>query len=175
MMPQARTTWLAFVGQCQQWLTQQQQQLEATYQLAGCQWEIQQDTGTITYWRERRAVAVARVVMLGSYHIPKSTWMWAWANPSVNTTYALPEQQMMAISKVLAMRQLVAPVIAVAQTPVLWRDQQHDQANAGRVAVARLVSVAAYQIRGDGVHFFRTRHGIGAAALQHVYRPVDAG
>ena len=174
-MPQARTTWLAFVGQCQQWLTHQQRSLESTYHLAGCQWEMQQDTGTITYWRQRRTVAVARLVMLGSYHVAKATWMWAWANPSVNTAYALPEQQMTAISKVLAMHQLAAPVIAVPHTPVLWRDQQRDHADVGRVAVARLVSVATYQSRGDGVHFFRTRHGIGAAALQHVYRPVDAG
>lgn len=49
-----------------------------------CEWAVRQDTGLITFTdRKRGMVANAPVQFIGTFNTEDSSWLWAWANPSL--------------------------------------------------------------------------------------------
>jgi hypothetical protein len=159
---------------CEEWLYGQQQQIEEAYQISQCQWELSLSHGRITYFQQRQVVAEAQIVMLGSYHLRKGTWVWAWANPSFAACHTITPAQVSGLTRAMGWGWLATSVVPVFQRPALWRDQvtSPSQDHINRTAVARLVSMAAYQVGGSGVHFARQRDVLACTALTHVYRPV---
>lgn len=173
-MSQANKVGQQVFQRCEEWLRGQQQQLEQAYQISHCAWELSLPHGRITYFKGQQVVAQAQVVVLGSYHLRKGTWMWPWANPSCDQQHIITAEQVSGLTRAMGWSWLTTSVVPVFQRPVLWQDQvarpSHDHIN--RTAVARIVSMAAYQVGGAGVHFARQREVLVCTALTQVYRPV---
>lgn len=173
-MSQANIIGQQVFQRCEAWLYAQQQALEQTYQISRCAWELSLLDGHITYFRGQQVVAQAQIVVLGSYHLRKGTWMWAWANPSCQQPHTITPEQMSGLTRAMGWGWLTTSVVPVFQRPALWQDQgarpSHDHIN--RTAVARIVSMATYQVGGNGVHFARQRDVLVCTALTQVYRPV---
>jgi hypothetical protein len=47
-------------------------------------WDLDQDTGKLTFSFEDGFRAVAPAQIIGSYNTEDRTWLWAWDNPSVD-------------------------------------------------------------------------------------------
>ncbi len=173
-MSQANIIGQQVFQRCEAWLYAQQQRLEQTYELSRCEWEISLPQGRITYFQRQQVVAQAQMVVLGSYHLRKGTWVWAWANPSCDPQHIITPEQVSGLTRAMGWGWLTTAVVPVFQRPDLWQDQvlrpNHDHIN--RTAVARIVSMAAYQVGGSGVHFARQRDVLVCTALTQVYRPV---
>lgn len=174
-MSQADNIVYAVFHQCQIWLRGQQRGLERAYRISRCQWEMSFSHGHITYSHQQQIIARARFVVLGSYHLHKGTWMWGWANPSLDQRHVITPDHVSGLTQALGWGWLTTPVVPVFQRPLLWQDQvfrpNHEHIN--RTAVARLVSTAAYQVGGCGVHFAYKHNVLACTALTEVYRPVN--
>ena len=162
----------------QQWLRGQQQQLEAQYGLAVCDWEISQETGLVTYQRAGRVVLRATYVMIGSYCAPNGTWLWAWANPAVNRSYAInPQQTLMCAQRVGALG-LAQPLVALHEQSILWQDCHPADAHTHvtGTAIGRLVSMMTHAANGIGVQYYLNpaTKTMGWVALQCIYQPVES-
>ncbi len=58
------------------------------FQIGRADWQLDQDTGLITFTSPRGVVATAPAQIVGTYNTADGTWMWAWANPSVEPKMA---------------------------------------------------------------------------------------
>ena len=47
-------------------------------------WDLDQDTGELVFSFADRKRAVAPAQIIGTYNSEDQTWLWAWANPSVD-------------------------------------------------------------------------------------------
>lgn len=47
------------------------------------EWSVDQDTGMVTF-TQADSIATAEVQIIGSYNAEEQTWLWSWANSSVN-------------------------------------------------------------------------------------------
>lgn len=56
------------------------------FQISKANWQLNQDTGIITFTSPEGLVASAPAQVVGSYNIVDSTWLWAWDNPSIEPT-----------------------------------------------------------------------------------------
>lgn len=162
----------------QQWLRGQQQQLEAQYGLDVCDWEISQETGLVTYRRGGRVVVRATYVMIGSYCALNGTWLWAWANPAVNRSYAIhPQQTLMCAQRVGALG-LAQPLVSLQEYAILWQDCHvtDSRTHVTSTALGRLVSMMAHVANGIGVQYYRNpaTKTMGWVALQCIYQPVES-
>jgi hypothetical protein len=57
---------------------------DGMFQLGQAQWSVDQDQGTITFISPKGMRARAPVQIVGSYNTQDGTWLWSWANPSVD-------------------------------------------------------------------------------------------
>jgi hypothetical protein len=56
---------------------------DGTFQIGQAQWSVDQDKGTITFLSPKGMRAQAPVQIIGSYNTQDGTWLWSWANPSI--------------------------------------------------------------------------------------------
>ncbi len=60
-----------------------------------CGWNLDQGTGQITFSdKKRRLIATAPVQIIGTYNTQDSTWLWSWANPSMEASLVTDAQKM---------------------------------------------------------------------------------
>ena len=57
---------------------------DALWQIGQAAWSVDQDEGTITFTSPKGLIASAPVQFIGSYNTKDGTWLWAWANPSLD-------------------------------------------------------------------------------------------
>jgi hypothetical protein len=58
------------------------------FQLGQAAWQFDQDSATITFTSPTGVVASAPAQIAGSFNTVDSTWLWSWANPSVEPNLA---------------------------------------------------------------------------------------
>lgn len=160
------------------WLRGQQQQLEATYELGSCDWEISQTDGLVTYRRHERVVMRATYVMLGSYCSANDTWLWAWANPTVNRAYAIAPNQTIASAQQVGVMGLAQPLVTIRHVPALWRDDASvaERRHATHTVIGQLVGLMTRMAGGVGVQYYLNpaTKTIGWVALRRIYAPVES-
>ncbi len=62
-----------------------------------CAWTVDQGTGQITFTDTKRGiVATAPVQIIGTYNTEDSTWLWAWANSSMEAALVTDAQKLKA-------------------------------------------------------------------------------
>jgi hypothetical protein len=61
---------------------------EGLFQIGTADWELDQDTGLITFKSKSGVVATAPVQLAGTYSQADGTWLWAWENPSIDAKLA---------------------------------------------------------------------------------------
>jgi hypothetical protein len=84
-------------------LVNKQEALQRQYGLGDmARWWLDQDTATLGFFDEQnRKVVEARILNIGSYAPKRSSWKWAWSNPTVAEELrerALPLKELQAIS-----------------------------------------------------------------------------
>ena len=168
----------AILEESRLWLRGRQQQLEATYGLAGCDWEISQADGVITYRRRNRVVIRATYVMIGSYCAANDTWLWAWANPTVNRAYAIDADHTLASAQQVGVMGLAQPLVTIQQVPALWYDEEStmERRHQTHTVVGQLVGLMTRIAGGVGVQYYLnpTTKTIGWVALRRIYAPVES-
>ncbi|QZZ19484.1 hypothetical protein J5X98_19270 [Leptothermofonsia sichuanensis E412] len=60
--------------------TQAQEQL---WLLGQCNWEVDQEQGSIRFTNPRGQIITAPVQIIGTYNTLNGTWLWGWDHPSV--------------------------------------------------------------------------------------------
>ncbi|AFZ18870.1 DUF6882 domain-containing protein [Allocoleopsis franciscana] len=53
------------------------------WMLGQCNWEVDQDQGTILFTNPRGQSITAPVQIIGTYNTQDGTWLWGWDHPSV--------------------------------------------------------------------------------------------
>jgi len=59
------------------------------FQIGAAAWELDQDTGLITFTSPSGLAATAPAQIIGTYNTASGTWLWAWDNPSINPNLSL--------------------------------------------------------------------------------------
>ncbi len=160
----------------QTWLRLQQTKMDAQYGLSLCDWQISRVDKTVSSRRCGTVVALASYTMIGSFCATNGTWLWAWANPALQSDVTMDQQQTLKCVQQVELALLAQPVLLVNELPCLWQDQANVAPYAQRVqtAVDRLVSMAAHSLGGMGVQCYvnPTRKLIGWVVLHKIYAPV---
>jgi hypothetical protein len=58
---------------------------DGMWQIGQAAWSVNQDEGTIKFDSPKGIRATAPVQIVGSYNKQDGTWLWGWANPSLET------------------------------------------------------------------------------------------
>jgi hypothetical protein len=56
---------------------------EFLFGIGEADWDLDQDTGLITFTNSRNVQAIAEAQFVGTYNRVDGTWLWAWDNPSL--------------------------------------------------------------------------------------------
>jgi hypothetical protein len=79
--------WSALLDKSRAYLQATQAKLERDYRLGEhARWDIDQRTGQIVFSNNGVPAVVANIQFVGSYSTAAKTWLWAWANSSVEPT-----------------------------------------------------------------------------------------
>src|SRR5439155_25126672 len=57
---------------------------DGVWHLGECDWDLDQDAGTLTFTRPGAIQATCSVQIIGTYNTDDGTWLWAWDHPSVD-------------------------------------------------------------------------------------------
>jgi hypothetical protein len=77
--------WLELLTRSHENLERTQLALEKEFQLSAYdRWDVSQDTGELVFSDSERPDVVARVIFVGSYAFSSQTWLWGWANESID-------------------------------------------------------------------------------------------
>jgi hypothetical protein len=77
--------YVEFLTGSHEYLTERQARLESEFRLGSwARWDWDQATGEIVFSDSGRAAVVADVQFVGSVSSRSGTWLWAWANTSVD-------------------------------------------------------------------------------------------
>ncbi|MFB3305275.1 DUF6882 domain-containing protein [Pseudomonas sp. AMR01] len=84
-------------------LRNKQEQLNRDYGLGNmARWWLDQETATLQFFDENDRLSVeAQILNIGSFAPKRSSWMWAWSNPTVPSALrekALPLKQLQTLS-----------------------------------------------------------------------------
>jgi hypothetical protein len=72
-----------------EFLTLRQQALEEKYKIGSYpRWDWYQDTGQIVFSHDGKPGVIADIVFVGSISKESGTWLWAWANKSVDSKFS---------------------------------------------------------------------------------------
>ena len=83
--PGGDAVWQDLLNASRQYLGETQETLERDFQLSEYErWNISQETGELVFTSPDKPDLVAEVVFVGSFAFRSETWLWAWANESVN-------------------------------------------------------------------------------------------
>ncbi len=74
---------MQFVERAVQELQEKTAAIDALLRFEECDWEVDQEEGTITFAREDGMHASAPVQIIGTFNEDDGTWLWAWGHPSV--------------------------------------------------------------------------------------------
>jgi len=76
----------AFLADCTQALKARHDDLEARFGLAAMtRWQFDDHEGTLTFFRDGRAVLCFDVTPIGTLSTTQDTWKWAWANDKLHS------------------------------------------------------------------------------------------
>jgi hypothetical protein len=62
---------------------------DGLFQISKAAWQLDQDTGLITFTSPSGLVASAPAQIAGTYDTKNGTWLWAWDNPSIDEKLTL--------------------------------------------------------------------------------------
>ena len=71
-------------------------------------WDWEQETGTIIFSHEGKPQVEAEIHFSGSFSTKSNTWMWAWANDSLDNAIKSSSRKAREIGEELGLLQLVA-------------------------------------------------------------------
>ncbi len=81
----AKEEWCSTVSDACHFLTERQDDLMRAYKLAEYQcFEWDQASGELTFSNNGIPIVRAKIQFVGSVSVLSNTWLWSWANPSVN-------------------------------------------------------------------------------------------
>lgn len=88
----------AFDAECDKAMAELQVRTGAhvgSWHMDECDWSVSQDTGQIAFTDKKRGVvASAPVQIIGTYNTEDSTWLWAWANSSMDAALVKDAQKL---------------------------------------------------------------------------------
>jgi hypothetical protein len=77
--------WLRLLEASNANLEKTQRALESQFHLSDYErFDVAQDSGELVFSSPGKADVIAKVVFVGSYAFRSETWLWAWANSSIN-------------------------------------------------------------------------------------------
>ncbi len=82
------------------------------WQIGQAAWSVDQDEGTITFTSPEDVHATAPVQIIGSYNTQDSTWLWGWANPSIEGPLTEHARRVQAYGEERGYEILTAPKLA---------------------------------------------------------------
>ncbi|WP_206107895.1 DUF6882 domain-containing protein [Paludisphaera rhizosphaerae] len=59
---------------------------DGMWQIGQAAWSVDQSEGTIVFTSPKGMIATAPVQFVGSYNTQDGTWLWGWANPSIEAS-----------------------------------------------------------------------------------------
>ena len=57
---------------------------DGVWHLGECDWDVDQDAGTLIFTRAGGLTATCSVQIIGTYNTDDGTWLWGWDHPSVD-------------------------------------------------------------------------------------------
>jgi len=83
----AEPTFEKLLADSREYLNQQQKKLDQDFALSSHErWNIDQETGELSFSNKGKVAVVAKVQFVGSISTTSDTWLWSWANSSVLPT-----------------------------------------------------------------------------------------
>lgn len=87
-----------------------------TWHLDEVDWTVDQQTGQIQFTDTKRGMLItAPVQILGTYDTQASTWMWSWANPSIDVSLQHDAKKTQEYGKQKGYSKLTSPKIGCDQ------------------------------------------------------------
>lgn len=128
--------WSTLLKESYTYLEATQARLEKEYHLGDhARWDIDQETGQIVFSNNGVPAVVANIQFVGSYSTTAKTWLWAWANSSVQPALV---EQMHRIHEYGKKHQLI---------PLMEEKWDGDEADGWDMA-----AVSNFLLKADGVY-----------------------
>jgi len=72
-------------------------------------YDIEQETGTITFSQGPHGVVVADIQAVGTFSVKSHSWRWAWSNPSIIASLAEASTEVRSFGETHQLSELVEP------------------------------------------------------------------
>jgi uncharacterized protein DUF6882 len=83
-MPRDEPKFVALVTKAHEYLTAQQDRNEKEFALSTYpRWDWNQDTGELIFSEHGQPKVIAKIQFVGDVSSKSKTWLWAWANPTI--------------------------------------------------------------------------------------------
>lgn len=114
----------SFKAECERAMAELQLRTSAhvsAWHMDECEWAVSQDSGLITFTDHKRGmVATAPVQIIGTFNTQDSTWLWAWANPSMQPALVTAAQKLKQYGTAKGYATLTAAKVKCADTAA-WK------------------------------------------------------
>lgn len=85
------TEWRELLTRSHENLERTQAALERDFALSSYdRWDVSQETGELVFSGPAKRNVIARVIFVGSYASRPETWLWGWANESIDVSLTKP-------------------------------------------------------------------------------------
>jgi len=86
------------------------------WQIGEAAWNVDQGTGTITFTSPKGLCATAPVQIIGSFNTADNTWLWSWANPSIQPPLTEHARKLQAYGREKGYIPLTTPKFSTTET-----------------------------------------------------------
>jgi hypothetical protein len=142
----------ALVERSEAYLKERQAPLEAKYRLPHWpRYKWSQETAQLVFTEEGHPRVVAEILFVGSISTQSDTWLWAWANDSVNPRLHSEMGRVRGYGEAHSFPQL---------TTAKWHGHEVDG--------WEMTSIAAYVLQAVGAYRLRQEFGFTYVVMTHV-------
>ncbi len=153
-MAARRDAWTPFLSNAISDLQAKQDLIEQRFNLSQHErWDWDQETGHIVFSNAGVPALVARIQFVGSVSTLSNTWLWSWANPSVEAKMA---------DEMLAVRTFGEAETFANLTVPKWPADEVDGWEMTAVAAKMLDAQGAYRTNDDNGFTFMLLMDVGA-------------
>ena len=139
--------WDTLIAQSYEYLYAVQDTLESEFELSKQErWDVDQDTGLLTFSNAGVPSVEASIVFVGSYSTSAGSWLWSWANDSIDKNLSDPVQPVRDFGSKHGFEKL---------TDEGWEAEEVDG--------WEMAAISAYILKGKGV--YRPPYSSGVAFL----------
>ena len=128
--------WDTLISESYEYLYAVQDTLESEFELSKQErWDVDQDTGLLTFSNAGIPSVEASIVFVGSYSTSAGTWLWSWANNSIDKKLSGPVNRVREFGSKHGFEKL---------TDEGWEAEEVDG--------WEMAAISAYVLKGKGVY-----------------------